>query len=83
MNLQNSGEGCRENAEVYPPIMPAQAGIQYSEALVIELKLAAYWIPAFAGMTASPRCDVAPLNLPKTPSSATRATASTTSATSM
>jgi hypothetical protein len=36
MNLQNSGATCRENAEVYPPVMPAQAGIQYSEAPAME-----------------------------------------------
>jgi hypothetical protein len=31
MNLQNSGAACREKAVTYPPVMPAQAGIQYSE----------------------------------------------------
>ena len=38
MNLQNSGAVCRENAEVYPPVMPAQAGIQYSETPAMEAR---------------------------------------------
>jgi len=36
MNLQTSGECRRENAEVCLPVMPAQAGIQYSETLAME-----------------------------------------------
>jgi hypothetical protein len=34
----NSGAMRGENAEVCPPVMPAQAGIQYSETPVIESK---------------------------------------------
>jgi hypothetical protein len=26
MNLQNSGEGCRENADAYPAVTPALSG---------------------------------------------------------
>jgi hypothetical protein len=36
MIFQNSGASCRENAAVYPLVMPAQAGIQYSEAPAME-----------------------------------------------
>jgi hypothetical protein len=36
MNLQNSGAVSREKAEVYSLVMPAQAGIQYSEAPATE-----------------------------------------------
>ena len=50
MNLQNSGECCRENAHVRH--RPRRRTIQYSEASVGSRKVAAYWIPAFAGMTA-------------------------------
>jgi hypothetical protein len=35
-NLQDSDISCREKVEVYPPVMPAQAGIQYSEVSVME-----------------------------------------------
>jgi hypothetical protein len=38
MNLQNSGAVCRENADAYSIVVPAQAGTQYSEALVMELR---------------------------------------------
>ena len=51
MNLQYSGASCRENAEAYSIVVPAQAGTQYSEPSVMDRKVAAYWIPAFAGMT--------------------------------
>jgi hypothetical protein len=37
-DLQTSGECCRENAEVYPIVMPAKAGIQYSATPVMELE---------------------------------------------
>jgi hypothetical protein len=60
MNLQNSGEVCREIAEVYPLVMPAQAGIQYSEAPRLNRELAAYWIPAVAGMTAAGGASTSP-----------------------
>jgi hypothetical protein len=51
-----------ENAGVCPPVMPAQAGIQYSETPVIETKTRGvldtrlrgydeWWVPAFAGTT--------------------------------
>jgi hypothetical protein len=36
--LQTSGECRREIAEVYPPVMPAKAGIQYSETSATESK---------------------------------------------
>jgi hypothetical protein len=39
MNLQNSGTACRENSDAYPPVMPAQAGIQYSETLTMESRI--------------------------------------------
>ena len=38
MNLQNSGECCREKANAYLPVMPAQAGIQYSETPAMEAR---------------------------------------------
>jgi hypothetical protein len=34
--MQTSGASRRENAESHPPVMPAWAGIQYSEASTME-----------------------------------------------